>query len=181
MKFEQAVFYGLDREGNLDGISLMHVDDFLYAGSERFIKKVEKIKQIVKIGKVQSGSVTFCGLNIQRNGTNLEVSSKEVDSVEPFQDIPVGEQRFMPLTAQEERRVRSVIGSLQWSATANRPDVSYHLAMALGELHKNNDRRSIITANNLLMKYQKHENHKLSIVPMNQDNLVPETHGDNAF
>ncbi len=181
MKLEQAVFDGLDREGNLNGILLMHVDDFLYAGSEGFIKKVEKIKQTVKIGKVQSGSVTFCGLNIQRNGVNLEVSSKEVDSIEPCQHIPVGEQKFMPLTAQEERRVRSVIGSLQWSATANRPDLSYHLAMALGELNKNNDRRSIITANNLLMKYQKHENHKLSIVPMNLDNLVLQTHRDSAF
>ena len=131
MKLEQAVFYGLDNEGNLDGVLLMHVDDFLYAGSERFIKKVEKINQNVKIGNVQSGSVTFCGLSIQKRGDNLEVSSVVFDSIEPFHDIPLGDQKFMPLSSQEERKVRSIDGSLQWAATANRPHLSYHLATAL--------------------------------------------------
>ena len=98
MKMEQAVFYGLDSNAQLDGIVLMHVDDFLYAGSERVLQKVEKLKEMVKIGKVQS---------------DLEVFSRAIDDIEQYHQIPIGDQKFMPLTREEERQVRSVIGSLQ--------------------------------------------------------------------
>ncbi len=126
MKLEQAVFYSIDSSGQLEGILLMHVDDFLYAGSDRFIAKVERIKEIVKIGKVQSGDVTFCGLSMQQKDDSLEVCSKDIENIEPFHDMPKGEQKFMPLFSQEEKKVRSIIGSLQWAANANRPDRSYH-------------------------------------------------------
>ncbi len=51
---------------------------------------------------------------------------KEIDSIESFHDILSGEQKFMPLSPQEGGNVRSIIGSLQWSAIANGPDLSYH-------------------------------------------------------
>ncbi len=139
------------------------------------------MKQIVKIGKVQSEDFIFCGLSIQKEERNLKIYSKEIEDIEPFHQIPVGDQKFMPLTTEEEKKVRSIIGSLQWAATANRPDLSNHLATALGRLNKNNDRQSIIDANNLLLKYAKYEGVQLNIVPMDLEKVVIETHGDSAF
>ena len=71
------------------------------------------------------------------------------------------------LSEEEETKIRSIIGSLQWAATAHRPDLGYHLAVALGRLNRERSACSIIDANNFLAKYKRYSGHKLVIAPVN--------------
>ena len=85
VKLEHEIFYGLDCENQLEGIVLMHVvDELLYAGTGSFFRKVEKLKELEKIGSVQNGKVTSCGLTNPRRGPNLEGISREMGDIEPF-------------------------------------------------------------------------------------------------
>ncbi len=66
VRLEQAMFYSVDTNGKLEGIVVMHVDDFLYGGTQQFISRMEQLKGIVTIGRVQCDDIQFCGLSIHK-------------------------------------------------------------------------------------------------------------------
>ena len=52
-------------DGKLQGLFLMHVDDFLYAGSQNFRKRVvHKVMRKHKMGKHQGGNFKYMGIEI---------------------------------------------------------------------------------------------------------------------
>ena len=53
--------------GHLEGVFVMHVDDFLYAGTETFKKVViTKIQGKFKVGKHMEGNFRYVGLDITK-------------------------------------------------------------------------------------------------------------------
>ena len=176
-KIESSLFYSVDDQGHLNGILAMHVDDLLYGGTEQFLLKMEVFKSKVVVGNIQSQSVTFCGLIISARTYGLEVCTKEDDNIVPFEK---GNRYERKLTQREETKVRGIIGSLQWAASSNRPDLSFPLAMALSELNKSKSVRSIKTANQLIDKYYGRSDVNLKIRPLT-GHLDFEVYGDSAL
>ena len=52
-------------KGKLAGIFVMHVDDFLWGGTEEFEKRIiEKLKTEFKVGSQAAGAFRYLGLDI---------------------------------------------------------------------------------------------------------------------
>ena len=63
---DEAVFT-LHKDGQLDGLCCLHVDDFLLAGSPEFETKLnKKLRGRFTISKAESGQLKYTGLNIKQ-------------------------------------------------------------------------------------------------------------------
>ena len=68
-----------DKEGKLIGMLLMHVDDFIYNGSDVFVKQVEKLfKKELAVSKVQKNQFRFCGLDMKQEEEKIVVSMEDM-------------------------------------------------------------------------------------------------------
>ncbi|VDI54554.1 Hypothetical predicted protein [Mytilus galloprovincialis] len=114
-KLDPAIFYW-HKNNNLEGLFLMHVDDFLWAGSEHFKKQVIcQLRDKFDCGKELDSSFRYIGLNIQHEGNDIFLQQhdytdelKQVDRA----DIKNG---IYP----------EIVGQLHWIATQSRPDLCF--------------------------------------------------------
>lgn len=112
-KFDPAMFYW-KRENILEGLFVIHVDDFIHSGTTSFEKEVVyKLRDVFRIGKIEENYFKYVGLNIQHNNGNIEVSQN--DFIDSMQLIPLSPKhqanKFEKLNSTE-------IASLQicWSS-----------------------------------------------------------------
>ena len=67
------------QDDQLKGIFLMHVDDFLFAGTDRFFRNaIDKITNKYKIGKRQNRSFTYVGLKVEEYSNGIRISSNDI-------------------------------------------------------------------------------------------------------
>ena len=60
---DEAVYYKLDEEGNLEGMVSTHVDDFDLAGRKKFVEMVtEEISRILDVSTVECDCFRFTGI-----------------------------------------------------------------------------------------------------------------------
>ena len=90
-KIDKSLFRWYE-DGKLQGLSLMHVDDFLYAGSQNFRKRVVyKIMQKYEMGKHQSGNFKYVGIEIIQTTEGIKVQHNlYIDGVK---EIPISRKR----------------------------------------------------------------------------------------
>ena len=117
------------RNGKLEGIFLMHVDDFLFAGSEVFNQSViGPISEKYKVGRRLQEHFKYVGLNVVQNSDNTitidqEQYASEMDSIHI--ETSRKTDTDCPLNHQEITKLKSAAGQLNWLATQTRPDLSY--------------------------------------------------------
>ena len=114
--------------GNLEGIFVMHVDDFLFAGTQTFNKDViDPIVSKYQVGRRQIDSFRYVGLQVSQNESGITVNQDEYGS--ELEEITITPKRksdrSSPLTRQEMQNLRATAGQLNWMATQTRPDLSY--------------------------------------------------------
>ncbi len=175
---EPSLFYYTNDQAEMCGVLAAHVDDFLFGGNHEFHEKKEMFKSAVRVGATQREEVSFCGLLINNRSNGIQVTAKESEDLN--RAILNGVDLEAELTVQEERWVRSVIGSLQWVASTHRPDLAYHLAIALGNLNSHRQKFAIREANGLIDRYHANRGLKLVIQPLGI-NWELEVFGDSAF
>ena len=117
LRYIKAVIILLDKNHNLVGILVIHVDDGLCAGKgKQFDKALKDLYERLSI-KSQKGSVTFTGRYIeQKKDFSFEVSQpsylKEVAPIEIAKDRK--KQKESPVTADEKTAFRSLVQKLAW-------------------------------------------------------------------
>ena len=109
---DKAVFQWTNH-GKLEGIFVMHVDDFLYAGTKEFKRHViDKIIQKYKVGRQINGSFRYVGLKIAQAKDNITIDQSEY--IAEMEEIPVSPERkndkCAPLTEYEREKLCSVGG-----------------------------------------------------------------------
>ena len=124
---DQAVF--TYHEGDkLEGIIMSHVDDFFWAGTERFMSTViDKIRNTFKISSENSILFTYLGLMIQQCDDGIYISqNKYAKEIEEIEINPTRAKELQqPITEEEKSSLRSVIGQLNWLSMQTRPDLAY--------------------------------------------------------
>ena len=118
-KLDPALFYW-HREGKLEGLFLMHVDDFLWAGSDQFKEDViSPLRLKFHFGKEMNTNFRYIGLDIEQDEDQIYLHQheyteeiKQVDRTVNSGDIKNG---IYP----------EIIGQLHWIATQSRPDLCY--------------------------------------------------------
>ena len=151
-KADPAVFY-LHVNGQLEGLIVSYVDDFIWAGSENFkLNIINKVKSIFPISAEDSVTFRYVGKDIYQDSKGIYVNQlKFVD--EDLQEIDVNKIKKkdyeQPLNKEEQIALRSAIGKLNWVATQTRPDISYGVSTLSSSFH-HATKRHLILANKLI-------------------------------
>ena len=70
-KYDEVIFFW-HHGGVLQGIMTSHVDDFFYAGTGKFQKKViDNIKSTFKISSEQKGNFRYLGIQVTQSRDNI--------------------------------------------------------------------------------------------------------------
>ena len=150
-KVDPAVFYWHDSNG-LAGVLAVHVDDFLWAGSEIFeINVISKVKEVFNVGKEASESFKYLGLGLNQCDDKIILSQK--DYVNVLKTVSVDRKRMKDsqLTPAEQTILRSKVGQLLWLARQTRPDIAFDIAIIASKL-KTSTVEDLKRANKLLRK-----------------------------
>ena len=114
--------------GVLEGLMCIHVDDFLYCGTEAFEKCViDKIRKEFLVGSSASGAFKYVGLNIMSNMDGITVDQIQYASTLSAVEVSYARsmQKKSELSEQEKAGYRALIGQLSWMSTHTRPDIAY--------------------------------------------------------
>ena len=116
------------RNGNLEGIICIYVDDFLWSGTSYFEEQViNKLKVKFLIGSSASIAFTYVGLSIKSYEDGITVDQNQyVASLNPVSiSTSRSSQRKSPLIESEKVAYRALVGQLNWVATHTRPDIAF--------------------------------------------------------
>lgn len=148
-----ALFYWHHDE-KLSGMFILHVDDFLWAGTEDFQRMVvDKVKSAFKIGKEGEGAFRYIGLEIAHEKDGIMLTQDPyIDSISeiPVPTKRVAQKEFL-LKKSEVTQLRGAIGQVQWASNQTRPDVSYD-ALELSTATREPKVKDLLHANKVIKK-----------------------------
>ena len=135
---DNSLFYWR-RNGVLEGIICIYVDDFLYAGTQRFCNMViEKLKEKFLIGSAESLNFTYVGLRIQSYKDGWTIDQNQY--IAGLDMIPINKQRASEkkeaLDDKEKKEYRALVGQLNWISTHTRPDIAFETCMLSSAFHE---------------------------------------------
>ena len=116
-------------DGKVEGIICVYVDDFLWAGTQRFEGHIiDNLSEIFRIGSSASKTFKYIGLNIvSTEDGNITVDQFQYAS--SLKPISVSRHRAAVKTSElsesEKTEYRALIGQLNWIATQTRPDIAF--------------------------------------------------------
>ena len=143
----------------LIGILLIHVDDFLYAGTAKF--KNEVIKKIIErfeISKMSDGCFIFIGWNLVQADNKISVDQigyAKTMTLHCFENQR-RKQRDDALTSSETTAYQAMVGQLNWLACQTRPDIKFDV-LTLSTSLKNPTVDNMISCNKIIQKAQSKE------------------------
>ena len=152
--YDDAFFSNNDVE--LQGLMTIHVDDFIYAGSEHFEDIiVNNVLHNVDVKTMDATDFTYLGLEIkQLEDKSITVSQNKYIQRE-LHEIPISlkrkGQKIHALSPTEYKQYRSVCGQLLWLSVQTRPDISFDTCMLQNHLSDPNV-ADILYANKVIKK-----------------------------
>ena len=161
-KYDSAMFVW-KKEKRLDGILVIHVDDFAYAGNTQWIEQViDTFKQKFKISAQAHGCFKYIGLNVHQDDTGITVDQKKY--VSSLKTASLSNERLRdkdaPLTEEDKSIHRSLSGHLLWVTSQTRPDMAYD-SCVISNAGKQPTVRKIAEANKAIKKLQQRDEVKL--------------------
>ena len=133
-KFDEAFFYH-KTDNKLQGLTTVHVDNFLNGGDHVFQSRIEQMKDIFSIGSETSTPMKFLGINLRQaeDGTitlNQEDYANDIECI----SIENRNDKTRVLEKDEQYLYRAVVGQLNWLCSQSRPDLAFdvcHLSTRL--------------------------------------------------
>jgi len=127
---DPAIFYKNGDNGELVGILMSHIDDFLHAGEILFDETVMRgLRDRFLAGKLEENQFSYIGFHIKqiRSGIILD-QNKYVDSIE-IKTISSerSAQKHDDLSEKESTMYRSLAGYINWIVHGSRPDLAFEL------------------------------------------------------
>ena len=75
---DEAFYFRHDENGNLEGMVSSHVDDFILAGTDRFLEEItKKIAEKLEISKLEDNEFRFTGMDVKKEGEVIIVSMED--------------------------------------------------------------------------------------------------------
>ena len=125
-RLDKAVFRWTDNN-ILEGIFVLHVDDFLITGSIKFFNAVggHIITKYI-IGKRKNGHFEYVGLKISKTSSRITVDQNAYAEEIEIPNFNVkGRKNDSKVTQAELHDLRCIVGQVQWVSSQTRPDLSY--------------------------------------------------------
>ena len=132
LKLDHAFYVYFDKKSReLLGFVASHVDDFLYAGNDRFHKEIiDPIKKKYVIGACEDTFFSFTGWNLEQTPDGITVSQKDyLDGLDltPFdilQNLPG--KNDDKLTDEQVNILQRANGVLGWLCQVSKPELAYY-------------------------------------------------------
>ena len=160
-KIDQLIFYWFDKEG-LYGILAVHVDDFLWAGSNKFQKDIiSRIRSIFKVGKEATSPFKYIGLNLSQEEMCIMLTQK--DYINNITEVKLDKREKMAHLFEEEKIVLSVkLCQLLWISKQSWPDIAFGMTDLAGRINTSTveDLKSLnkiikrVKSNHVSLKFQ---------------------------
>jgi hypothetical protein len=150
-------FFTMVKDGKLEGLCILHVDDFLVAGQSNFLTALDiQLHGRFKFGKIESRRFKFTGLNIeQKEDHTIMVDQIDfINGIRPISSLRAGLKRSdEKLNKEEMKAYRGLTGQLSWAADNTRPDLAYDVR-ELATKTKDACLKDLQRANKVLKKAQ---------------------------
>ena len=147
--YDEAMFLWYNEGSEIWGLIVIHVDDFIYAGTPQWNEEVVgHVTRKFKISAYASGTFRYVGLNVVQTANGIFIDQKAyVENLKPISVAPGRLQcKDEALTADEKSQLRSVSGQLLWATSQTRPDCAYY-SCVVSNYGKQPTVREIVTAN----------------------------------
>ncbi|MCP3661326.1 MAG: hypothetical protein GY696_02345, partial [Gammaproteobacteria bacterium] len=127
--YDSGLFY-LFKDGRLEALVGLHVDDFLNAGGVYFHTVIlPEILNTFLVGKSECGTFMSTGfqLNQDKNGVTLDQSEYVEGISRPTLDAARMKQLIEDMSFDELSLLRKMTGQLNWIVRSTRPDLSFNM------------------------------------------------------
>ena len=154
-RYDQSLFLW-HVNGSLDGIVVLHVDDFIYCGSDSWlVSVVMQIEEKFEVGRQSYNTFKYLGLMVKQNSEFITVDQQAY--TESLKPLVISAERARqidePLTKNEVAQLKSLSGQILWASSQTRPDVAYD-SCVVGNYGKEPTVRSLLRANKCIQKLQ---------------------------
>ena len=151
---DDAFFYWL-KDGIIEGIMTIHVDDFIYGGTNNFEELLKtSIFSKFTVGEMSENQFIYLGLNVVQN-EDLSISVYQHDYVKGIKPIEISPkrkaQKTYALSTGEYKQYRSICGQILWLSLQTRPDISYDICVLSNYLSDPNV-QNMVSLNKLVRK-----------------------------
>ena len=134
-KFDPALF-SWHWDGECQGVICVHVDDFLWAGTNLFYERIiKKLEKLFLIGKFGEGEFKYIGLKINNNNDAVATIDQleYASSVKPIViSCKRAAEKGSEINEKEKTEFRSLLGQLNWIGTQTRPDILFDVGDLTG-------------------------------------------------
>ncbi len=127
--YDSGLFF-LMKDGVLEALVGLHVDDFLNAGGELFHSVIlPEILNTFQVGKSERGNFMYTGFQLKqdKDGVSLDQSEYVDNIIIPEIDNTRLRQSKSEMTFEELSMLRKMTGQLNWTVRSTRPDLSFNM------------------------------------------------------
>ena len=150
-RYDPALFYW-HHDGEIQGVLAGHVDDFFWAGSEKFRRKViGKICETFKISASLKYNFPFLGLQLTQSSDGITVDQFAYMNDLKYMVLDDMDDKTRLLNSEETAQLQTVIGQLSWLANQTRPDIAFDVCQ-LSAWKKKATVKQVIHANKTIKK-----------------------------
>ena len=164
------------------GITVCFVDDVLWGGDESFYRVIAELKRTFHIGTEQQTNFNYVGVKLsQRDDYSIEASQDEfIDEIEYIPITPLQKaKKDEPLSSDDIRLLRGVLGKLNWIAGMTRPEISFSVSQLSSHI-AHATVSDLITANKVV-KFVKSRSSFIKFPKVNVNNLCVKVFADASW
>ena len=157
------------------GVIVGHVDDLLFTGNADALRSLMKLGDKLGYGSVESESFTWCGKQIRRDPQTKEIVVSMKVYHEQLKPQVVSRSRRQnlddKLNPAEVKRLRGVLGSLQWLVAQIRFDLAFAVSSLQSESHTIG---TLLRANKVLLDAKRDSGFELRFrrIPLDEAGIV---------
>ena len=118
-------YYYKQEDSKVIGQLLLHVDDFMMAGEEKFVDETTKMfEKTLTVSKIEDDKFRFCGVDVSLKDGKILVEME--DYADSLAEVEIrNAKKTEPLDKIEMKQLRKVTGKVNWLAENCRPDLCY--------------------------------------------------------
>ena len=124
-RYDKA-FFNWKKDGILQGMMAVHVDDFIWCGTSDFEKCIiDPIRATFKISKEHKKVFRYLGVDLQQRPGMVQLDQNSyVDSIQPI-TLPNGVENNAEIDADMQTSYKGLVGQISWASGTSRPDMSF--------------------------------------------------------
>ena len=83
---DECLYRKTNEAGKLIGLVIIHVDDFVYSGTDQFVQDLKNmVKSQLTVSKVDKNKLRFCGVDYEQTSSGVIASMEDYcESIEEY-------------------------------------------------------------------------------------------------